>query len=105
MLKEIQDCLRLDKVLYTKHARDEMEAEEFGQIKEKEVYEAVLNGKIIETYPEDMPYPGCLIYGNMSEDRPLHIVCAYAKDADIIIIVTVYHPDLNRWIDFDRRKI
>jgi len=30
-----------------------MEAEGFGEIKEKEVFEAILSGRVIETYPED----------------------------------------------------
>jgi len=41
MLETIQSCFKTDKVLFTKHARDEMETEEFGEIKEKEVYEAI----------------------------------------------------------------
>jgi len=49
MLKEIKDCFKADKFLYSKHARDEMEIDELGEIKEKEVYEAVLNGKITLT--------------------------------------------------------
>jgi hypothetical protein len=57
MLNGIQNCFELEKVLYTNHAKDEMEKEEFGEIKEREVFEAVLNGKIIESYPEDEPYP------------------------------------------------
>ncbi len=82
-----------------------METEEFGEIKEKEVAEAVLNGKIIETYPDDEPYPSCLIYGRTFENRPLHIVCAYSSESDIVIVITVYQPDPDRWIDFERRKI
>ena len=105
MLKEIQNCFREEKVFYTKHARDEMEVEESGEIKEKKVFEAVLNGKIIETYPEDEPYPSCLIYGRTTENRPLHIVCAYARGEDKVIIITAYQPDPERWIDFERRKI
>lgn len=104
MLQEIQNCFRLEKVLYTKHAKDEMEEEEFGEIRDNEVFEAVLSGKIIEHYPEDEPYPSCLIYGRTSENRPIHIVCAYSKKLDIIIIITVYHPNPIRWIDFERRK-
>lgn len=104
MLKEIQDCFSLEKVFYTKHARDEMEKEEFGEIKDKEVFEAVLSGKTIEAYPEDEPYPSCLIYGRTSGDRPLHVVCAYSKDSDIVIIITAYQPDPDRWIEFERRK-
>ena len=55
-----------------------MEAEEFGEIRDEEVSEAVSEGKIIETYPMDEPYPSCLIYGRTSDNRPLHVVCAYS---------------------------
>lgn len=104
MLQQIQDCFKLEKVLYTKHAKDEMEKEEFGEITDMEVFEAVLTGKILETYPEDEPYPSCLIYGKTSKNRPLHIVCAYSKESDIAVVITVYHPDPERWINFERRK-
>jgi len=80
MLKEIQNCFRSERILFTKHARDEMEGEEFGEIREREVFETVESGKVIETYPEDESYPSCLIYGKTSEDRPLHVLCAYTKD-------------------------
>jgi len=62
MLKEIQACFRSERILFTKHARDEMEEEKFGEITEREVFEAVQSGKVIETYPKDEPYPSCLIY-------------------------------------------
>jgi len=65
MLDEIQNCFKFENVLFSGHARVEMETEEFGEIMEKEVYEAVANGKIIEKYPEDEPYPSCLIYGKL----------------------------------------
>jgi hypothetical protein len=92
-----------EEILYTKHAKDEMEAEKFGEILEIEVYEAVLDGKTIEPYPEHGPYPGCLIYGKTSKRRSLHIICAYAEDANCVIIVKAYQPSPNRWIDFERR--
>jgi len=81
-----------------------MEREEFGEIIDQEVYEAAANGKIIETYSEDKPYPSCLIYGKTSQGRPLHIVCALAEDVDRVIIITVYQPREERWVDFERRR-
>ena len=104
MLKEIRDCFQSDKLLFSKHARDEMEAEELGEIKGKEVHEAVLSGKLIESYPEDEPYPSCLLYGRTSDNRPLHIVCAYSREENMVIVITVYQPDPEKWIDFERRK-
>ena len=55
MLEKIQDCFRREKILFSRHARVEMEAEEFGVINEREVSEAVLHGRVIEDYPN----PAC----------------------------------------------
>jgi hypothetical protein len=81
-----------------------MQDEEYGEILDEEIFEAVLNGKIIENYPEDEPYPSCLIYGRTNKDRSLHIVCAYSGDENITIVITVYQPNPDQWIDFSRRK-
>jgi hypothetical protein len=103
MLDKIKECLKLERVLYTKHAKDEMESEELGEIREDEVFEAIIQGNIIEDYPDDDPYPSCLIFGRTSRNRPIHVVCAYSADDDIIIMVTVYEPHTVRWVDFERR--
>jgi len=42
MLDKIQNCFRSEQIYYTGHARDEMEAEEFGEIRDEEVFEAVI---------------------------------------------------------------
>ena len=93
-----------DKVLYTRHAKIEMETEEFGRIFDNEVYEAVCNGEAIEEYADDRPYPSVLIFGKTAVARPLHIVCAYNADEDMTIVITVYQPDPELWIDFKGRK-
>lgn len=104
MLRKIQNCFQQDKVLYSKHAKTEMEIEEFGIIREIEVFEAILNGKVINEYSDDSPYPSCLIYGKTKKNRPLHIVSAYSNEENITIVITVYEPDPKKWIDFERRK-
>ena len=104
MLEQISGCIRGGDYLYTRHAIHEMETEELGEIMDHEVVEAVLNGKIIEDYPEDTPYPSCLVYGRTSEERPLHAVCAYAADIEQVIIITAYEPSPGQWIDFERRR-
>ncbi len=97
-------CFQADAVLYTSHARREMQNEPFGAISEQEVYEAVLSGEVIEEYPDDTPYPSVLLYGRTHANRPLHIVCAYNAEENLAIIITVYHPDPGRWIDYRRRR-
>jgi hypothetical protein len=104
MFEKIIKCFEEERYVYSQHARAEMEAEELGEIKDQEVFEAVLKGKMIEDYPEDKPYPSCLIYGTTSDERPLHMVCAYAEDMNKVIIITVYQPRLDQWIDFERRR-
>ena len=75
MIETIRNCFELDKVLYSGHARHEMQIEEFGIIKDQEVYEAVHNGIIIEEYPNDKPYPSILIFGETDSKRPIHSLC------------------------------
>jgi hypothetical protein len=104
LIQKMKDCFDKNMVYYTKHAKTEMENEEFGRIYEHEVYEAICNGEIIEEYLESKPYPGFLIFGRTEANRPLHIVCAYNSEEDITIIITVYHPDPNLWIDYRRRR-
>ncbi len=105
MLDEIQNCFANEKTLFSRHARMEMEIEEYGAILEKEVHEAIISGKIIENYPEDEPYPSCLVYGKTVNNRSLHIVCAYSKEDNLTIIITVYQPDPEKWINYEKRKI
>jgi len=104
MINKIRECFKANKVLYTKHARDEMEIEEIGEISSEEVSRISITGKIIEEYSDDLPYPSCLIYGATGEGRPLHVVCAYSEEDDLAIIITVYQPDLRKWVDYERRK-
>jgi hypothetical protein len=81
-----------------------METEEFGLICDLEIQEAISSGEIIEEYLDDKPYPSVLIFGTSATNRPLHIVCAYSDEEDLVVIVTVYQPDPSRWIDWKRRK-
>lgn len=82
-----------------------MLGEEFGAIREHEVYEVSEGCVVVEEYPEDEPYPSVLVFGRTEGGRPLHLVCAYAADEDRLVIVTVYEPDPRRWDeDFRRRR-
>jgi len=104
MLNRLQACFATSRVLYTRHARNEMRLEEFGPIYEQEVFEAVQSGKVIEDYPDDEPYPSMLVYGRTTTGRAIHVVCAYADEDDLAIVITVYEPDPARWLDFERRR-
>jgi len=72
----------------------------------KHMVEAVLNGKIIEEYPDDQRALVCGLV-NLVENVSiyLHVVCEYA-DPVYIEFVTAYIPDEFQWEkpDFTRRK-
>ena len=89
-----------DKVLITNHA-----SERFRQrnIRMKDIREGVLTGEIIEQYPEDYPFPSCLILGYTCDKRPIHIVMSDEGSGSRII--TAYIPDFEKWeADLKTRK-
>lgn len=100
----IRICFNSEAVFYSRHAMIEMKNEELGKIFEHEVYEAVCTGEVIEEYPDDRPYPSVLIYGRTINDRPLHVVCACNNIEKLVIMVTVYQPKSELWVDYKRRK-
>lgn len=104
LLARIQGCFESDRIFYSWHARCEMEEEELGEILDQEVCEAVLAGEVIESYPNDVPYPSYLICGRTKRGRPLHAVCAYSNTEKLTIVITAYEPDPDKWIDFKRRR-
>ena len=62
-----------------------------------EVQEAILNGEIIEEYPDDYPYPSCLVLGRCINNRFLHIVCSLNSDDSELWLITAYVPDDKKW--------
>ena len=91
---------RLDKLRHTLHALKEEVAE---NITAEQVETGLKAGfEIIEEYPDDPRGCSCLVLFYI-DDRPFHAVCAPHEDA--LIIITVYKPDLNRWMsDYKTRK-
>jgi len=63
------------------------------------------NIKIIEEYPEDKPFPSCLALGFSNSKKPIHIVFSVNEPEKTVIIITIYQPDVKKWVDnFTRRK-
>ena len=98
-ISEIQRCFQQERIYYTGHAQFERENEKFGQITDNEVFECILSGQIIESYSDDKPYPSVLIFGNTSNNRALHCVCACSQEDNLAIVIIVYFPDPELWID------
>ena len=72
-------------------------------ISREDVKNAIASGKVIEYYPDDFPYPSCLILSLALKSGPLHIVCGVGDG--ILWIITAYRPDPLQWDDtFSHRK-
>ena len=101
MYEKIGERFRHSKIVWQKHALQRMM--ERG-ITRGEVKEALLNGEIIENYPDDSPFPSMLIA--WVDNKPLHVVVAFDRQCEEIYVITVYRPDL-RYFETDmktRRK-
>ena len=100
-LAEILQAIAASKVIVSRHAREE--AEEDGLLID-EVCFSLEGGEIIQEYPEDRPYPSCLVYGLNAKGEPIHSVWAYNTDNGWAVLVTVYRPDPKLWIDWRTRR-
>jgi len=72
-------------------------------ISEQEIREAGVQAEIIEDYPDDKYGPSGLLLGFTSAGRALHFQVTFTE-SDLTKIVTIYEPDLDEWIDYQRRK-
>jgi len=66
-------------------------------ISREDVKCALMNGEIIEQYPDDYPYSSCLILGLSVNKKHIHIVCGVGDDE--LWLITVYYPNPLEWTD------
>lgn len=69
-----------------------------------DIISTILNGKELETYPDDQRGESCLIVGQGLDSRWIHVLCGNFYDGKLIII-TVYIPKLPKWKDPFTRRI
>lgn len=100
-LEDIIDAIRGNRIRITEHADEESQAD---QLTFDEVFVSVFQGEIIEDYPDDKPYPSCLVYGETFNKKPVHSVWAYNQENQWAVLITVYRPDPKRWLDWRTRR-
>lgn len=72
-------------------------------ISTNDVEYAIIHGEIIEQYPDDYPYPSCLVLGATIAGKHLHVVCGATNER--LWLITAYYPNPDEWSpDFKRRK-
>ena len=100
-IKTIRQLCTDEAILITKHAADRLMER---NIQYNCIKSGIMNGTIIESYPDDYPNPSVLIMGYTSEGKPIHIVAGACTAS--IQIITAYTPALDKWDDgFTKRKV
>lgn len=100
-IEDIVDAIRNHRIRITDHADEEAQAD---YLSFDEIFISVFQGQVIENYPDDRPFPSCLIYGGTFSGTPVHSVWAYNYENRWAVLVTVYRPDPQRWINWCIRR-
>lgn len=83
------------------HADEEIRAD---HLMLNDILYSVREGEIIEYYPSDRPYPSCLVFGMTSKKEAVHSVWGYNKNNQWAVLITVYRPDPDKWIQWRKRR-
>lgn len=100
-IEDITRSIRDNRIRITDHADEAAQAD---RLSFDEIFVSVLRGGVIEDYPGDKPYPSCLVYGDTLSREPVHSVWAYNPDNGWAVLITLYRPDPERWLDWRTRR-
>lgn len=81
-----------DRILVSLHAQERMRQR---GIRQRDVRRCIATGEIIEQYPEDFPYPSCLIFGYNDDGNVLHVVAS--DEGTMGRIITAYIPNTEKF--------
>lgn len=72
-------------------------------IEPSDIKNCIATGRIIEDYPDDYPYPSCLVLGAAVNGKAIHVVVGVGEG--YLWLITAYYPDPMKWNDdFSIRK-
>lgn len=98
MIELIRKLILGRKYNITRHAQRRCD---FRGISIEEIESVILTGDIIEDYPDDKPYPSCLILGYVRKNEPLYVLLAYEERVHII---TAHWLDPDKWLNPKTRR-
>jgi len=86
-IEDIRGICTDDGIVLTEHLLTRMRQR---RIRLQDIKRTIEIGEIIEQYPDDYPFPSCLING-----ENMHIVCGAGEGR--LYIITAYRPSLMQW--------
>ena len=84
----------MSKIKWSVHCFERMQELDISRA---DVKNCILNGEIIEDYPNDFPYPSCLIFGYTIKEKVIHVVAG--SDGEYVYIITAYFPNKEKFED------
>jgi hypothetical protein len=100
-IDDIVAAIHGNRIRITDHADEEAFSDKLTY---KDIFNSILQGGVIENYPDDKPYPSCLIFGLNKSKEPIHSVWAFNPENEWAVLITVYRPDPIRWINWVTRR-
>ena len=83
----IKECVNSSRYFYSKHGDVERQNDNLSIA---EVEESLVQGSILEQYPDTGRGECCLVVGYTAKGKPIHVVCG--KRGDSLVVITVYIP-------------
>jgi hypothetical protein len=93
-LSKIKEKIKANEYIFSQHAENERRND---HLEISDVESAILNGEILENYPDTGRGASCLILGYSGKEL-IHVVCGWNK-YQWVVIITVYIPQQPKWID------
>lgn len=91
-IERLQEYYKQDKIIISVHAQERLRQR---GIKQKDIRSCIMTGETIEQYPNDFPFPSCLIFGYAENKKILHVVASDEGTASRII--TAYYPNTEKF--------
>lgn len=91
-LTKLREYYEKERVIITIHAQERLRQR---GIKAKDVRNCIMTGEIIEQYPDDFPFPSCLVFGYSIDKKILHVVMSDEGSGSRII--TAYYPNTEKF--------
>lgn len=99
-IEELKAYCMQSKIKWYKHALERMHERDISR---EDVKNCIMNGEIIEDYPDDFPHPSCLVFGYAVNNIVIHVVVGC--DNKNIGIITAYIPNTEKFeSDLKTRK-
>ncbi|KAB2834605.1 MAG: DUF4258 domain-containing protein [Candidatus Brocadia sp.] len=102
LVPRIKELVKNGNYRLTFHAEIERDADCISIV---ELEEALMHEEceLVEDYPKDPRGHSFLLLGFTAQRLPIHAVCSIHEDT--LVIITVYKPDSDLWIDWKIRKV